>query len=217
MTKKENRSRERWYMESYEDFVNYFKDIKQNHLARKDIVLGIAMAYSWLGRIPQTSEVTEEEVKLVNDLIASFNEDKFNELKGIIDEELKEKIDKKLKGKIDNSTIAISKLLHFIAPEKYPLWDGNVCDAYNEIKNVRHYNANDTSYYFTYIAWCKEEIKKEKEFEEKRKKVEKYINDKFGGKYRIENYSKLRIIDLYMWKKGKKGEGEEAKKKKVKR
>jgi hypothetical protein len=185
----EDKSREQWYSESYKDFVNYFKDKKT--LERKDIVFGIAMAYSWMPKIPQTCEIIEI-IDLVNDLRINFDKKAFVELK----------------GKINNSTVGTSKLLHFIAPDKYPIWDKKVCTVFYPDDNCTDYFTNQPFRYFRYIEWCNALInnKDQTKYEEKRKEVEKYIK---------EGYSKLKIIDLYMWKKYKDQDEKKNKKKKL--
>jgi hypothetical protein len=186
MTKKEeDRSRIQWYMESYEYFINYFKDKKT--LQREHIVFGIAMAYSWMPRIPQIREITDREINWVNNLRRKCDKDTFN----------------KLKDEINGSTIGTSKFLHFIAPKKYPIWDTNVCFAVHG-----NDNANQPSRYFEYIEMCNALIDKGAVFKgvtykDMKKEVKQYLKDEFGGVNKIENYDDLRIIDFYMWKKGK--------------
>jgi hypothetical protein len=173
------RSRDNWSKESYETFTNYFKNKKR--LGRRDIIFGIAMAYSWMQTMPRIPEITQTEVSLVNNLVKKFDENKFKELTMVV----------------NNSLVGTSKLLHFSAPDKYPLWDKNVCNAFSLKKNY-NYKVEKPTHYFGYKKYCEDLIDNEEKFEEIRKQVEKKYE-----KDRIKNYSKFRIVDMYMWNKGK--------------
>lgn len=173
------RSRDIWSLESYYDFIHCFENKKR--LDRKDIIFGIAMAYSWMPTIPRTPEITQTEVNLVNSLVKKFDEKKFENLTRIV----------------NNSIVGTSKLLHFLAPDKYPIWDKNVRKAFPLEKNY-DYNVNKFTHYFEYKKYCEDLIDNEEKFGEIKKQVKKK-----DGKYHIRYYSKLRIIDRYMWDKGK--------------
>jgi len=151
-----------WYYTSYSYFVKYFKEKKQ--VTKEDVIMGIAMVYSWMPTIPETSEELMKKqgknvVKLVNDLI---EEKKFDE----------ETIEK-LKTYINNSLPGTSKLLHFIKPDMYPLWDSRICEILTNAK----YAVSSTEKYLTYNKNCKSLKKDKKIMKEIEKKVEKHLRE----------------------------------------
>ena len=62
MTKEEDDgARKQWYLQSYEYFVKYFEDKKC--LEKDDIVVGIAMAYSWMPKVPRLLKTKKSQNK----------------------------------------------------------------------------------------------------------------------------------------------------------
>ena len=59
-------------------------------------------------------------------------------------------------GLVNNSLVGVSKLLHFIAPHRYPIWDSRVA-AYL-YPNLPYARMNLPSTYETYAAACAEVV-----------------------------------------------------------
>ena len=78
------------------------------------IVIGISFTYSWMPTILKTINLSEPD-----QLILIFNKVKQGHL--ISTQELQI-----LKNAFNNSLVGVSKLLHFIQPEKYAIWDSRV-------------------------------------------------------------------------------------------
>ncbi len=59
-----------------------------------------------------------------------------------------------LKSLINNSLVGTSKLLHFINPEKYAIWDSRVCKF---LSGTTHkYFIEKIDVFYNYIDYCKE-------------------------------------------------------------
>lgn len=175
---------EQWYMASYDHFLNYFK--KDDPLNKQDIILGISMAYSWMPTIPKSIKITDDDVETINALKKEVDKRKNLE---------------KLTKKINNSIIGTSKLLHFICPDTYPIWDKNVCKAYFKEKQLKQtfsiYQVRKIDNYLSYIDYCHDIIKNILKFHQWKRELE----ERYGFDM-IMKSSDLRIIDLYMWNKG---------------
>ena len=100
------------YLLAYSYFVSYFQ--QKDTLARERIVIGISFTYSWMPTILKTINLSEPD-----QLILIFNKVKQGHL--ISTQELQI-----LKNAFNNSLVGVSKLLHFIQPEKYAIWDSRV-------------------------------------------------------------------------------------------
>ena len=99
------------YLKSYHDFIVFFEDkpiIKEN-----DFVIGAHLVYGWMPTIINfNTENIESNVKYLNkvkngDLLSEF------ELES-------------LKKAVNNSIVGVSKLLHFINPQNYAIWDSRI-------------------------------------------------------------------------------------------
>lgn len=99
------------YLRSYPEFLRYFRDlpaIEEHHL-----IIAANFTYGWMPTILRfKSDGFAEAVAIVNR--AKLGEP-------LTDEDLV-----CLSSLINNSTVGVSKLLHFISPERYPIWDRRV-------------------------------------------------------------------------------------------
>lgn len=104
--KKEN------YLQAYPHFINYFNTL--NEIELKDLFIGISFTYSWMPTMLK-SIIIEDEKKV----LSTLNKVK----KGWL---IKEEDLKILKNTFNNSLVGTSKLLHFINPHVYAIWDSRV-------------------------------------------------------------------------------------------
>ena len=102
------------YMLSYRDMLGYFKDIEQ--LTSKDIVVGAHMVYGWMPTIVHLNKEVCDTGKILC-ILQSVKDDKADLSK---DELIT------IKRYINNSVVGASKLLHFISPDRYPIWDSKI-------------------------------------------------------------------------------------------
>lgn len=100
------------YLQAYSYFLNFFRKIDRIQL--DDIVIGISFTYSWMPTILKKIDLTNSE-----NLILILNKVKNGEVISIKEINL-------LKQAFNNSLVGTSKLLHFINPNKYAIWDSRV-------------------------------------------------------------------------------------------
>jgi len=123
------------YIRSYPHMLEYFHDIPQ--LTAKDVVVGAHMVYGWM---PTIVHLNKNGAKL-EDVIPILQSAKDGDV-ALNTNELEV-----VKKCVNNSIVGASKLLHFINPEQYPIWDSKIFRfAYpatephpNRVNNVKTY------------------------------------------------------------------------------
>jgi len=100
------------FIKSYFHFVGYFS--KRDEITEHDLVIGANFTYGWMPTILNfKSRDFELSVEILNKVK--------NDLR-ITSDEIKH-----LKQLINNSLVGVSKLLHFLSPFVYAMWDSRVC------------------------------------------------------------------------------------------
>jgi len=128
------------YLISYPHFLNYFKNLEIINL--ENLVIGISFTYSWMPTILKSIKIENSE-KIISIL---------NEVK--IGKEINEQQLELLKKSLNNSLVGTSKLLHFINPEKYAIWDSKVFRfLYNE--EPHKYKLEKPKAYIQYLEFIK--------------------------------------------------------------
>ncbi|WP_372551463.1 hypothetical protein [Acinetobacter pittii] len=124
------------YLLSYPHFLNYFKNIKIINL--ENIIIGISFTYSWMPTILKNLKIDHPEY-----LISILNEVKHGHK--INAEQLLF-----LKSALNNSLVGTSKLLHFINPFDYAIWDSRVFHfLFNQ--EPHKYKLENPQTYFDYL------------------------------------------------------------------
>ena len=100
------------YLSSYPYLLNYFAQIDEIQL--EHLVIGISFTYSWMPTILKRMDLSNS-----TQLLISLNKAKYGVLLNA--DELQQ-----LKNSLNNSLVGTSKLLHFIAPQHYAIWDSRV-------------------------------------------------------------------------------------------
>jgi hypothetical protein len=123
---------------SYKEFVKYFADLKT--ITKHNLIIGINFTYGWMPTIFE------------------FCSDNFDESLNILNRAKKGKIPKIehlgiLKNLFNNSMVGTSKLLHFINPEIFAIWDSRVY-RYLTGKSAYDYRINDYAAYLSYLKFC---------------------------------------------------------------
>ncbi|MDD3769374.1 MAG: hypothetical protein PHV10_02055 [Sulfuricurvum sp.] len=132
------------YDKSYVYFLKYFEN--KNILTEEDLIISANFTYGWMPTI------------------LNFKSNKFNECVDILNvSKTKNRLEyeeiKTLKTLVNNSLVGTSKLLHFINPDKYAIWDSRVCKF---LSNVTHkYFIEQIDIYFSYLDICKELTQKQ--------------------------------------------------------
>lgn len=178
------------YLISYPYFINYFANIQADKIETENLVIGIHFVYGWM---PTIFEFKKNETK---DLIVATNilkRAKRGEI--LISEDYQ-----MLKELLNGSLVGTSKLLHFINPEMYAIWDSKVHSYlkknFQELK--LSYKIGDISNYEKYLNFLTE-ITNSEEFN----KIYFPVNEKIKEKYKY-TISNFRAIELLMFSNEKK-------------
>lgn len=169
---------DRKYFVVYPEFITYFKNIHKP-LTKHDIIIGISFTYSWMPTILKSiNEINEDILRILN---IAKNGSKLN----------KEDLES-LKNCFNNSLVGSSKLLHFINPEIYAIWDSRV---YRYLTKKEPYNqVEDANKYLTYLSFC-DYIISNPQFSQ----LHETIEDKVGSKL-----TKMRAIEFMFFHHGAK-------------
>ena len=171
------------YYISYSEFLEHFKHISE--FKKHDVIIGIHLIYGWMPTICHLKSKAFDEAA---EILSKVKKD--NQLL-LVEGELNI-----LKDLFNNSIVGTSKLLHFISPETYSIWDSKVCHYLGLPANA----VNNSSVYLGYIEACRHIIGECQDEINHVKKVMKefdpYIN------YEI---SDMRAIELVMFTSEKKG------------
>lgn len=165
------------YIKAYPEFIKYFET--NSPIEKHNLIIGSHFIYGWMPTILTL------KLNNTDNVLEQFNKAK----NGII---LNEAELEMLKTCINNSMVGLSKLLHFINPEKYAIWDSRI---YRYITGKKqHYSINNIQNYLDYLG----------------KMVEITHHNKFDQFYEsmnkhFENYSitPLRSIEIVMFMKDK--------------
>lgn len=123
---------------SYREFIEYFRSI--NIITKHNLIIGINFTYGWMPIIFEfCSSKFDESLEILN-----------NAKKGTIPKIKELKI---LRGLFNNSLVGSSKLLHFINPEIFAIWDSRVY-RYLTGNESYDYRINDYEAYLSYLAFC---------------------------------------------------------------
>jgi hypothetical protein len=131
------------YNESYQYFTGYFD--KADPIGLDNFYIGVYFTYGWMPTIP--------EIKLSDPkrLLACLNFVKAGNL--LPDDDLLF-----LKGAVNNSIVGGSKLLHFIRPDIYPIWDSNIAAFFCTDGKLHAYAVNSVRIYKSYIDFVQNVI-----------------------------------------------------------
>lgn len=161
---------------SYPEFLKYFD--KLNKITRHNVVIGIGFTYSWMPMMFRFKSDNIDEVVII-----------LNKAKSGIIQTLDELF--KIKKCLNNSTVGMSKILHFIKPDCFPIIDSRVFSYLMKSKNNNNNeDLYDPAFYLDYLSFCNEIIVKKEYL-----KIHKKINDKFDIPL-----SKMRTLELIMYK-----------------
>ena len=142
------KSTEENYLLSYPYFLNYFQNLESINL--ENLVIGISFTYSWMPTILKALNLKNTE-----EVLFILNEVKKGKL---IDEQQLTT----LKTTFNNSLVGTSKLLHFINPKQYAIWDSSVFRFLNNVEPHK-YRLEKPRAYIEYLKLI-EELKNEKAF-----------------------------------------------------
>lgn len=127
------------YVEMYQYYVNFFKE--KDTLNNSDIVIGVGFTYSWMPTILKRLNLSniDQVTKILNNVKQSIE---------ISDDDLL-----LLKEFSNNSLVGASKLLHFINPEDYAIWDSRVFKFLNNNEAAHKYKLEKAHVYRQYLSY----------------------------------------------------------------
>ncbi len=166
------------YLTAYQEFIEYFKGI--DILTRHNIIIGISFTYSWM---PTILDLHSEKLENAADIL---NSAKQGHRPSVTELEI-------LKTCFNNSLVGSSKLLHFINPEIFAIWDSRVY-RYLFKHEPYSYRVENADTYLEYLAYC-DDIIQSLAFDRLHNVVEKKVG------YKI---SKMRAIELIFFYNGAK-------------
>ncbi len=148
------------YVKAYRHFIDFFQS--KETIDEQSLVVGAHCAYGWMPTMLELNE-QDDQFQGTLEIIA-----KVKDRQVISTEELANV------GKtINNSLVGASKLLHFVNPDDYPIWDSRV---YRYWANERPYGYRmSASAYLAYRQNC-EDISREPRFSS----IHKEVNKKMG-------------------------------------
>lgn len=159
------------YLLSYPHFLSYFESLKTINL--ENLMIGISFTYSWMPTILKSIKLENTE-KILSILNEVKNGNNINEVQLAT-----------LKSAFNNSLVGTSKLLHFINPKQYAIWDSRVFRFLNN-EEPHKYKLEKPKTYIEYIEFI-ENLKNEKTFEA----FYKLMKQKVG--YKITEYRALEL------------------------
>lgn len=128
---------------SYPHLLKFF-DSKER-IEESDVVCGIHMAYGWMPTIVEIHRKDKNSLCLAADILT-----KAKNGEEITKQELED-----LAKIINNSYVGASKVLHFVSPSLYPIWDSKIYKfLYGETPH--HSRVNRVEKYLIYIEYLKE-------------------------------------------------------------
>ena len=127
------------YIESYPEFLKYFESLEL--IEKHHLIISSHFVYGWMPTIIHIDTKNVERVLFLLNAAKSGHELKLDELEI-------------LKYCINNSMVGLSKLLHFMNPRDYAIWDSRIFKYLTGKKS--QYGIDKVKNYFAYL----EEIKK---------------------------------------------------------
>lgn len=160
------------YIESYPEFIDYFKGISV--VEKHHLIIGSHFVYGWMPTVLQLDTQEIEQVLFLLNAAKCGQMLDAGELKTI-------------KKCINNSMVGLSKLLHFLNPRDYAIWDSHIFRYLTGSKST--YGIDNPALYLEYLQGLKE-IAANKDYQTLHWLVARYF------KYPIEP---MRAIELVMF------------------
>ncbi|WP_037316048.1 hypothetical protein [Salegentibacter sp. Hel_I_6] len=156
------------YLNSYQEFIKYFDNISR--IEKHHLIISAHFIYGWMPTIINLRLQNLEEVLRILNKVKAKNILKVSELQ-------------ELKHCINNSLVGVSKLLHFINPEIYPIWDSKIYRFWSGKKTI--YGIQDPQ---NYLLFLKEMhlIANNENFQPVKKKVESQLKYEVSGVRALE-------------------------------
>jgi len=169
------------YHKSYRCFVEYFKHL--DTIKEDNFVIAANFTYGWMPTILNFKPDSVSKVEFGGVLAL------LNKAKG--PNRLSEDDVVKVKTLVNNSIVGTSKLLHFINPEVYAIWNTHVCRFVTGKDS--HYQVEKVKIFIKYLEECNSLTKSSA-----LKEAQEIFNDELG--YKV---SAMRVLETMMFTLGK--------------
>jgi hypothetical protein len=163
------------YLVSYREFVRYFAELSE--ITFHHFIIGTHFTYGWMPTILNLKGDSTDfdlAVQILNAVKRGLLPPRAEALR-------------LLQSIVNNSLVGVSKLLHFIRPDLYPIWDSRVYKYINGKPASQQIAKVDN--YMAYYDNCREIIE-----EERFKSVHRLMNGKIG--YEVTAF---RAVELVMF------------------
>ena len=165
------------YIKTYPEFIQYFKNI--SNISKHNLVISSHFVYGWM---PTIIELKFQDME--GGVLKSLNKAKNGAMLTVGELEL-------LKSTINNSLVGLSKLLHFINPADYAIWDSRIYRYTTDKKSS--YGIGNTQLYLNYLSKLNE-IESHVDFNEIKKNISAHFDYEISSK---------RVIELLMFEEDK--------------
>jgi hypothetical protein len=153
-------AKDQWIHESYSRFIGFFA--ARTKLGGAEAVLGASLAYAWMPTILDFRGNAEQ----IAEILCGAKENR----------ELSTEDLETLADAVNNSMVGASKLLHFVCPGKYAIWDSRVY-RYLTRRNPYPQLMRKPASYLEYLSLLRT-LTADKRFAAAQRKVEKLIGYK---------------------------------------
>lgn len=130
------------YLLSYREFVAYFAAL--DFITPHNLIIGAHFTYGWMPTILTMRPHDDRHLAAAAELLSRVKRGEALDERGL----------GFLCAIVNNSVVGTSKLLHFVNPQLYAIWDSNVC-RYIVGKQPYGYVVNHAGNYLAYLANCR--------------------------------------------------------------
>lgn len=128
------------YIQTYTEFIKYFDKINAGEIDEHNLVIASHFVYGWMPTIIHLDLEQKDKVLFLLNAVKSGHILTVKELEI-------------LKKSINNSLVGLSKLLHFINPRDYAIWDSRIFRYLTEKKSS--YGIDRPQLYLDYLNGIK--------------------------------------------------------------
>lgn len=170
------------YLLSYPEFVAYFANLPE--ITPHNLIIAANFVYGWMPRILRFQSLDFASA------VAILNAAKGGHI--VSEQEIR-----LLTGLVDHSMVAVSKLLHFVNPQAYVIWDSRVYEyvagGYSQIQIQKPRN------YLAFLDNCRAIV-----LDDRFRSVHASMNRKIG--YEVSAYRALELVMYWNKKPGGRSE-----------
>lgn len=128
------------YIQTYTEFIKYFEKINSGNINEHNLIIASHFVYGWMPTIIHLNLEQKDKVLFL------LNAVKDGHILTVSELEI-------LKKSINNSLVGLSKLLHFINPKNYAIWDSRIFRYLTEKKST--YGIDRPQLYLDYLTGIK--------------------------------------------------------------